>query len=418
MIAPTNSHTDHRIVRLKEALAAGDPGALDDFWKTVEADGSPLMQPMEGEEGRTLATFLWRDPGDTDNVLVLFYSAPTQDGFDEYLFERIPGTDVFYKAYILPSDLRTTYLLSVNDPLEPTEKYSDVMARIPFYRRDPLNPREVTILDDLVVSVLELPDAPKQPWNIARRGVPKGKNHMHILDSEILKTQHHVSVYVPPGYSTDGDKYNVFVLFDGWSYFSFAATPTVLDNLLYAGRIDPFILVMHSNMDQAVRATELPCYEPFAEFLEQEMMPFLRENYHISDDPAKAYVGGSCYGGLAAAYVGFKLPHVFGNVISQSGSFWWPEPTTPDVEMEWLTRQFAESPKLPVRFSMEVGSLEAAIAEFDQLATNRKLRDVLLEKGYEVHYNEYTGGHDMITWRGTLVQRLLALAGKKPKPKS
>jgi enterochelin esterase family protein len=201
----------------------------------------------------------------------------------------------------------------------------------------------------------------------------------------------------------------MLLLFDGWAYFNFAATPTVLDNLLYAKRIPPFVLVMHSNTDQAVRARELTCHEPFAEFLDRELMPFLHDNYHVTADPAQTYVAGSCFGGLAAAYVAYKLPHLFGNVISQSGSFWWPERATPDTEMEWLTRQFAASPPLPIRFSIEVGSLEAAIVEFDQLETNRKLRDVLLGKGYEVDYSEYSGGHDMITWRGTLVQRLLAL---------
>ncbi|MET8122929.1 enterochelin esterase [Micromonospora sp. NPDC005291] len=407
MIVPTRTHTDHRIIRLEEALAASDQTALDDFWKTVAADGSPLMEPLDDD--RTLVTFVWRDPGDTDNVLVLFYSAPTQSGFDDFLMRQMPSTDLWYASYVLPSDLRTTYLLSVNDSLVPYETYADVLARIPGYQPDPLNPQEVTILDDLRVSVLELPQAPKQPWNIARRGVPKGSNHMHLLDSEVLGTKHHVTVHVPPGYHTDAEPYHVLLLFDGWAYFNFAATPTVLDNLLYARRTPPFVLVMHSNTDQAVRARELPCHEPFAEFLDRELMPFLHDNYNVTADPAKTYVAGSCFGGLAAAYVAFKLPHLFGNVISQSGSFWWPESATPDTEMEWLTRQFAAAPRLPIRFSLEVGSLEAAIVDFDQLETNRKLRDVLIGKGYEVDYSEYSGGHDMITWRGTLVQRLLAL---------
>ena len=423
MIIPTKSLLDHRIVQLEQAVDAGDTGALDDFWKAVTAEGAPLMEPIEGDETRTLVTFLWRDPGDTDNVLVLFYSAPTHEAsLAEYQMERLPGTDLWYKTYLLPSDLRTTYLFSVNDSLVPFASYTDVLARIPSCRTDPLNPLDYTIFgnpNEFRVSVLELPQAPRQPWGIARRGVPKGKNHMHLIESKILQTQQHVSVYLPPGYRTDGEAYDVLVLFDGWAYFNFAATPTVLDNLLYAGRIPPFVLVMHTNMDQAVRARELPCHEPFGDFLAQEMMPFLHENYHITSDPAKTIVGGSCFGGLAAAFVAFRRPEIFGNVISQSGSFWWPEKETPETEMEWLTDQFEQSPKLPIRFAMEVGSLEAAIVEFDQLKTNRRLRDVLLSKGYEVDYAEYSGGHDMICWRGSLVNRLLALAGtKKPLPTS
>ncbi len=415
MIVPTTSLKDHRIVRLEASVAAGDHRALDEFWQAVSAEGSPLVEPLEGDDTKTLVTFVWRDPGDTGNVLVLFYSAPRQGGFDEYRMEHLPSTDLWYKTYLVPSDLRTTYLLSVNDSLVPFETYADVLARIPGYRTDPLNPREFTIFGnphEFKVSVLEAPGAPAQPWNIARRGVPKGKNHMHLMDSRILGTQQHVTVHVPPGYRTDGEAYNLFVLFDGWSYLNFAATPTVLDNLLYAGRIPPFVLVMHSNLDQAARARELPCHEPFCDFLGQELMPWVRDNFHVTSDPAKTVVGGSCFGGLAAAFVAFRMPDTFGNVISQSGSFWWPEQTS-ETDMEWLTRQFADSPKLPIRFSMEVGSLERAIVEFDQLKTNRNLRDVLRSKGYEVDYSEYTGGHDIICWRGSLVDRLLALAGTK-----
>jgi enterochelin esterase-like enzyme len=419
MTVPTECRTDHRIRQLEQAVAAGsNRAALDEFWAEVEAGGgSPLMDPVEGDETQTLVTFLWRDPGDTRNVLVLFYSAPGQGDLTAYQMEHLPSTDLWFKTYILPSDLRTTYLLSVNDSMVPFGSYADVLARVPNYRTDPRNPREYTIFGnphEFKVSVLELPKAPPQPWNIARRGVPKGKNHMHMMDSQVLKTQQHITVHVPPDYQTDGEKYNLFILFDGWAYLNFAATPTVFDNLLYAGRIPPFVLVMHSNLDQEARARELPCHEPFCDFLEQELVPWIKENYHVTSDPAKTVVAGSCFGGLAAAFVAFRLPHLFGNVISQSGSFWWPEKETPDTEMEWLTQQFALSPKLPIRFAMEVGSLERAIVEYDQLETNRNLRDVLLSKGYEVDYSEYTGGHDIICWRGSLVHRLLALAGKNP----
>jgi enterochelin esterase family protein len=36
------------------------------------------------------------------------------------------------------------------------------------------------------------------------------------------------------------------------------------------------------------------------------------------------------------------------------------------------------------------------------LETNRHMRVVLLAKGYEVHYQQFVGGHDYLSWRGTL----------------
>ena len=51
-----------------------------------------------------------------------------------------------------------------------------------------------------------------------------------------------------------------------------------------------------------------------------------------------------------------ERPDVFGNVLSQSGSYFWkPED---DEEYEWLPRRYAARERLPVRFSLDVGLLE------------------------------------------------------------
>jgi enterochelin esterase family protein len=46
------------------------------------------------------------------------------------------------------------------------------------------------------------------------------------------------------------------------------------------------------------------------------------------------------------------------------------------------------------------------------------LRDVLLAKGYEVHYQQFVGGHDGLSWRGMLADALIALIGTSPNPRS
>jgi len=38
---------------------------------------------------------------------------------------------------------------------------------------------------------------------------------------------------------------------------------------------------------------------------------------------------GSSPGGLAATYAAYRHPEMFGNVLSQSGSYWWTPPTDP-----------------------------------------------------------------------------------------
>src|SRR5262249_13563178 len=112
--------------------------------------------------------------------------------------------------------------------------------------------------------------------------------------------------------------------------------------------------------------------------------------------------------------------------LSQSGAFdWKPDGET---EWEWLNRQFAASPRLPLRFSFEAGLLEGtwwwrSLPQRDPspqpplLMVNRHLRDTLQSKGYSVHYTEFNGNHGLLNWRGTLASHLIALVGIKPEPK-
>jgi len=46
------------------------------------------------------------------------------------------------------------------------------------------------------------------------------------------------------------------------------------------------------------------------------------------------------------------------------------------------------------------------------LESNRMMRDVLRELGYEMHYAEYPGGHDLLWGAAPVADALKMLAGK------
>ena len=61
-----------------------------------------------------------------------------------------------------------------------------------------------------------------------------------------------------------------------------------------------------------------------------------------------------------------------------------------------MVKQFLASPKLPLRFYLAAGTFEV---DRDGggggiLESTRNLRDVLLARGYQVHYQQFVGGHD------------------------
>jgi enterochelin esterase family protein len=404
-----------RLATLEAALTAGDRAALAAFWQEVRERGTPLIEPIEGDDAHALITLLWRGEDATENVVV--FGGPA--GYDtprDHQMERLLDTDVWHKSYRVRSDLRTTYLLSPNDPLTKLSGGSaDYGTRL---LPDPLNPRrfvytaDAEIPDDreAVVSVLELPAAVAQPWIVPRPAVAKGQVELHRVRSEMLNNERRVWVYTPPGYTTSGEPCGLLLLFDGLAYIDLIPTPTILDNLISEGKIPPLVAVLPDSLNQETRNRELPCHEPFVSFLTQELLPWVHERYHVSADPKRVIVGGSSYGGLAAAFVGLRASEHFGNVLSQSGSFWWDYDPEDGLPQHWLIQQFVASPRVPVRFYCEVGLRERS-GGADLLASNWHMRDVLRLKGYEVHYAEFSGGHDYICWRGSLASGLLKLVG-------
>ncbi|HEU5236795.1 MAG TPA: hypothetical protein VFU37_06620, partial [Pyrinomonadaceae bacterium] len=85
------------------------------------------------------------------------------------------------------------------------------------------------------------------------------------------------------------------------------------------------------------------------------------------------------------------------------------------TEGNFMVKQFLAVPKLPLRFYLAAGTFEIDRdgGGGDILESTRHLRDVLLARGYQVHYQQFVGGHDGVSWRGTLADGLIALLGPR-----
>ena len=398
-----------RLNALRNEIATGGPAALERFWRRLAAEGTPLVEPVEGRPNERLVTFVWRGGDETRNVLVVV--SPSDLGSEEGIagarLSRIPGTDVWFKSRRMRADARFGYAFSVNDSLATKTSEAEEEARWAALKPDPLNPRQAP---EPLVSLAELPAARKQPWIVPRPDVPKGRLAESSFRSDRLGNERIVRVYTPPGYDPKGKPYGLLVVLDGRTYTSDIPGSAVLDNLLAARRIPPLVAVFVANPSAEARVRELSCHPPFAEFLARELIPWVRRGYRITEDPARIAIAGSSLGGLAAACAAVRHPEVFGNVLSLSGSFYWRPPG--DTEPEWLARQLATGPKLPLRFYLEAGLMEDTPREGTSLlAANRHLRTVLQARGSAVEYREFNGGHSILNWRGSFADGLLALCG-------
>lgn len=411
-----------RLAALWQELKAGNAAALDSFWSEIKGK-APLVEPNPADPTKVRVTFTFKG-GLNTRAVYLFGGLPPSlaegGGLPSSIdpqkqFALLPGTSLWYRTERIPSDARFTYMLGVLNG----------SATSPDYISDPLDPLKVP---QSSLSGVELPDAPPAPWSKRDPSVAQGKLVRQTLKSQTLRSTRGFTVYTPPGYDPAGSAYGLLILFDGEWYRDpqQIAAPVILDNLVAKRRIAALVAVMVETLN-ATRSRDLGNSPPFADFVAEELVPWVRQNYHVTADPARAIVGGASLGGLMSSYRGLRHPEVFGNVLSQSGSYWvwagYPAvAATQGTETGWLTRQFATTPKLPLRFYIEVGRLEKVVDYSappfltDMALQNERLRDVLEAKGYGVTYEEINGSHDPLNWRSTLADGLMALAQPPQSP--
>ena len=71
----------------------------------------------------------------------------------------------------------------------------------------------------------------------------------------------------------------MLVAFDGGASLTLSPIHRIIENLLAEGRIRPMVAVFVDNPTPTSRNDELPCSEPFARFIETELIPWVRERY-------------------------------------------------------------------------------------------------------------------------------------------
>ncbi len=251
-------------------------------------------------------------------------------------------------------------------------------------------------------------------WDVPQPQHLKGKVASYLFSSRILKNKRDIWIYTPASYEWREGPYPLLIVFDGQAYTSqLIPGPTILDNLIAKGKIPPLVAVFVSSIDQPTRNLELPCYARFVESLRQELVPWISRRYFVTKDPSLTIVAGSSYGGLAAAFAALRYPERFGNVLSQSGAFWWNP--SKDASDPWLVKQYELATAGSICFYLDVGDQETSSSnhQMSMVDINRQFHQLLNQKGYKVSYYEFKGGHDYDSWRKTFAIGLMALFGDK-----
>ncbi|SHJ49211.1 enterochelin esterase [Hathewaya proteolytica DSM 3090] len=401
-----------KIADLYEKLIKGQCNALDIFWDDIKQSGSPIIEEIHGDDKNVMVTFVYRAKDEIENVVV--YGAFPSYRYKENLMEHLLDTNLWYKTYIVRNDIRFGYNYSVNDALD-----DDYKKRNMNFILDEFNKNKIVFLKDdedeedmdIQRSFVELSKVKDDVWTRKMDHKCNGTLDITRYESKSLNNTRRVWVYKPFGYdNNDNDenikeKNNLIVLTDGFMQINILNAVTVLDNLIYHNMIPRSLCVfVDSNSD---RVNELAFNKKYGELIVNEILPWARSKYNVTDKPEETLIGGVSLGALASAYIVLEFPNVFHNVLAQSGSFFW--------DNQWLINRYIDSEKVNSKFYLNVGFLEDRPYDDEPVMRDSidKLRDVLLNKGYEVAYDRLPSGHDYLSWGEGLANGLIALMGKK-----
>jgi len=159
------------------------------------------------------------------------------------------------------------------------------------------------------------------------KDVPHGRVQQVLFPSKSTNTSRRAFVYTPPDYDKDQTKrYPVLYLQHGWgedetAWSNQGHANLIMDNLISAGTIKPFLIVMTYGMTNDVRIGGLGGFsmEPFETVLVEELVPYVDANFRtISDQPHRAMAGLSM-GGMETKSITLKNLDIFSHIGLFSG---------------------------------------------------------------------------------------------------
>ncbi len=276
--------------------------------------------------------------------------------------------------------------------------FYDPHSKVRF--RDPLNRKTVYNGIGNYNHYFYMPEARATSLARQARGGLRGKLTRHTVDAKFMTVdaERRVYLYRPPV----SEALPLLCVYDGLDYLRRGKLTEIVDNLIAARRIRPLALAFVNNGGYTARMVEYGCSEPTVGFLIWRVLPLAAKEMNLLDfrqNPGVHGIMGASMGGLMSVFTALKAPDVFGKALSQAGAFEMDEQETIAMQM---VRYF---PRPDVKIWLDCGAM-------DFLRTsNRKLAQLLAEKGYDHRYRESGGAHNYTTWRNACVEGLEYLFG-------
>lgn len=226
----------------------------------------------------------------------------------------------------------------------------------------------------------------------ALKNVPHGNVVQVLFPSPSTNTSRRAFVYTPPGYEKNMKKtYPVLYLQHGWGEDETAWTNQghanlIMDNLIAAGKIEPFIIVMTYGMTNDVKMGGIRNFkiEPFQTVLVEELIPYVDAHFRTISKPSHRAMAGLSMGGMETKTITLNNPDIFSYYGLLSGGTYAP------VDIK-------DKSKVKLIF-LSCGSKERPDAV-------KNAANTLKEAGFNaVSYISENTAHEFLTWRRSLYQ--------------
>ena len=388
--------------KLEETKKENLEEQLSAFLAQCKKDGLPLIEKNAVYADYVYVTFIYQNTEKYTDIKLFIPGIYDEYRFGDMKMYQLHNTDLYYRTYLLPNNICISYRFDVKNKKGATIKELDKFNSNRIPKGDSRS---------YSYSVLDLSKF-GEDWCETKHYNTGSRVESFVHENNSLNNKRDIYVYLPPNYDKDKPNgYPVVYLFDAFVYMNRVEVPVVLDNLITEKKIEPIIAVMLDNPTSNSRYTEYPLNFEFKDAIVSEFIPLIQKRYNVSTNPQKTVIGGMSYGGLAAAFFAYYHPDIFGNVLSQSGSFW------RDLELkdlhgnefrnDWLPYQFLSTEKKDITFFLDWGLQENMV-----LGSNRNFVKILDKKKYKYHFVEFNGWHNWANTRRMFPIGLMFLLNK------
>ncbi|MHC4263171.1 MAG: alpha/beta hydrolase [Planctomycetota bacterium] len=330
--------------------------------------------------GNGWAVFAHRAEADAVHLHHWIYGLPSSQPF-----ERVEGTDIWLLEAEVQRRARVEYKLEVVNG----DRHELV--------QDPLNPNHAQ--DPFGAnSVVHGIDYVEPEWASEQAESRKGQVIERRLQSHVFNDVRPLSIYLPARFR-ETRRYPLLIVHDGLDYLRFSNLAAVLDNLIERLEIPPMVVALTQSPR---RIEEYAADDRHAEFIAEELLPLLQDEFPLLDDPRDRGLMGASFGAVASLHTAHRYPGKFGKLLLQSGSFAFTDigdhgrgPVFDSVVD--FVNEFREDPgNRDEQIFLSCGIYESLIHY------NRAMLPLLQEAGAETRLIEAQDGHNWENWRDRL----------------